>query len=183
LFLPLRFAPAAYELPATPKVKAAASLFGPTDPLFYDAADIEPGGSTQFDVTYDVSGVTGATNAIIEFSRPTIDFADALFITGNFTPDNAFVNNFTNPNGDRLDGGNTFGQAGETTNVPVMGTSGTATLDGSVIGLSIPDTNCDSTYQVRVLAADAEGNIVGVASNGSIFSYADFSRDACFPAP
>ncbi|HEX2785361.1 MAG TPA: S8 family serine peptidase [Ilumatobacteraceae bacterium] len=183
LFLPLRFAPARYELPATPKIQAAASLLNGTAPLFYEAADIEPGGSTEFGVTYDVTGVRGATAAIIEFSAPTIDFASALFITGNFTPDNTFVNNFTNPNGDRLDSGNTLGQAGETTHVAVTGTTGTAVLDGSAIGLSIPDGHCDATYQVRVLATNAAGKIVGVAGNGSILSYGDFSRDACFPTP
>jgi hypothetical protein len=31
-----------------------------------------------------------------------------------------------------------------------------------------------------VLATDAAGRIVGVAGNGSILSYADFSRAACF---
>jgi hypothetical protein len=181
LFQPLRFAPARYELPATPKVQAAASGLNGNDPLFYDVADIEPGGSTLFGVTYDVTSVKGATGAIIEFSAPTVDFAEALFVSGNFTLANQFVNNFTNPNGDRLDTGNTFGQAGETTHVAVTGTSGFAVLDGSTIGLSIPAGHCDSTYQVRVLATNAAGKIVGVASNGSIFSYADFSDGgACF---
>jgi len=177
---PIRFAPARYQLPATPKVQAAASALGSTEPLFYDVADIEPGGSPLFGVTYDVRGLAGARNAIVEFSRPTQDFAEALFISGAFTPANAFVNNFTNPNGDRLDGGNDFGQAGETAHAAVSGTNGFAVLDGSKIGLSIPAANCDSTYQVRVLATDAAGRIVGVAGNGSILSYADFSRAACF---
>jgi len=127
-----------------------------------------------------VRGVAGARNAIVEFSRPTQDFAEALFVSGAFTPANAFVNNFTNPNGDRLDGGNDFGQAGETAHAAVSGTIGFAVLDGSKIGLSIPAANCDSTYQVRVLATDAAGRIVGVAGNGSILSYADFSKAACF---
>ncbi len=178
---PLRFAPARQQLPATPKVQAAASALGSTEPLFYDVADIEPGGSPVFGVTYDVRGVSGARNAIVEFSRPTRDFAEALFISGAFGPANSFVNNFTNPNGDRLDGGNDFGQAGETAHALVAGTNGFAVLDGSKIGLSIPAGSCDSTYQVRVLAADAAGRIVGVAGNGSILSYADF-RDGgpCF---
>ena len=177
---PIRFAPARQQLPATPKVQAAASVLGSTEPLFYDVADIEPGGSPVFGVTYDVRGVAGARNAIVEFSRPTQDFAEALFVSGDFGPANSFVNNFTNPNGDRLDGGNDFGQAGETAHAAVSGTIGFAVLDGSKIGLSIPAANCDSTYQVRVLATDAAGRIVGVAGNGSILSYADFSRDACF---
>ena len=177
---PLRFAPGRYQLPATPKVQAAASALGSTEPLFYDVPDIEPGGSPVFGVTYDVRGVSGARNAIVEFSRPTQDFAEGLFVSGAFTPANSFVNNFTNPNGDRLDGGNDFGQAGETAHAAVAGTNGFAVLDGSKIGLSIPPGNCDSTYQVRVLATDAAGRIVGVAGNGSILSYADFSRAACF---
>jgi len=55
LFLPLRFAPARYQLPATPKIQAEASLLNGANPLFYDIADIEPGGSTRFGVTYDVN--------------------------------------------------------------------------------------------------------------------------------
>src|SRR3954454_4571544 len=177
---PLRFGPARQQLPATPKVQAVASVLGSTEPLFYDAADIEPGGSSQFGVTYDVRSVAGARNAIVEFSRPTQDFAEALFVSGAFTPANAFVNNFTNPNGDRLYSGNDFGQPGETAHAAGAGTNGFAVLDGPKIGLSIPPGNCDSTYQVRVLATDAAGRIVGVAGNGSILSYGDFSRPACF---
>lgn len=63
----------------------------------------------------------------------------------------------------------------------VTGTSGFAVLDGTTIGLGIPDGHCDSTYQVRVLATNARGRIVGVAGNGSILSYGDFSRAVCFP--
>jgi hypothetical protein len=176
---PLRFAPARQQIPATPKIQAAASALNGTAPLFYEVADTEPGGSKQFAVTYDVSNVSGARGAIVEFSAPTHDFASALFFTGHFTPANQFVNNFTNPNGDRLDGGDDFGMPGETTHVRVNGTSGEAVLDGGQIGLSIPAANCDSTYQVRVLATDAGGHIVGVASNGSILSYADFSKAVC----
>src|SRR3954469_10362002 len=178
---PLRFAPTRQQLPATPKVQAAASALGSSEPLFYDVADIEPGGSSLFGVTYDVRSVTGARNAIVEFSRPTRDFAEALFISAAFTPANAFVNNFTNPNGDRLDSGNDFGQPGETAHAAVAGTNGFAVLDGAKIGLSIPPGSCDSTYQVRVLATDAAGRVVGVAGNGSILSYADFSDGGpCF---
>ncbi|WP_028060846.1 S8 family serine peptidase [Candidatus Solirubrobacter pratensis] len=178
---PLRFAPARQQLPATPKIQAAASALNGSAPLFYDVADVEPGGSTQFGVTYDVRGVTGARGALVEFSRPTYDFAKALFIDGRFTASNSFVNNFTNPNGDRLDTGNDYGQAGETTHAAVAGTHGFAVLDGAAIGLSIPPGNCDSTYQVRVFATDAAGHILGVASNGSILSYYDFSRAGCTP--
>ncbi len=177
---PIRFAPQAQQLPATPKIQATASLLNGADPLFYDIADIEPGGSNQFAVTYDVRSVNGARNAVIEFSRPTHNFASAIFFTGNITPDNAFVNNFTNPNGDRLDGGDDFGQAGETSHVAVPGTHGTAVLTGPQAGLSIPGGDCDSTYQVRVLATDRNGRIVGVAGNGSILSYGDFSKKVCF---
>jgi hypothetical protein len=176
---PLRFAPDRQQLPATPKIQAAASVLNGAAPLFYEAADTEPGGSTQFAVTYDVRSVNGARGALIEFSRPTYDFAKALFISGDFGPANSFVNNFTNPNGDRFDSGNDFGQAGETTHVRVGGSNGTAVLDGARIGLSIPAANCDSTYQVRVFATDGAGRILGVAGNGSILSYADFSRDVC----
>ncbi len=176
-------APNRYQLPATPKLQAAASALNGAAPLFYDAADTEPGGSSLFAVTYDVSSVQGAKNAIIEFSRPTVNFASALFFTGNFGPTNTFVNNSTNPNGDRLDGGDNFGQAGETTHVAVPGKAGAAVLDGAAVGLSIPANACDSTYQVRVLATDGSGRIVGVASNGSILGYADFSRRACSSPP
>jgi len=176
---PIRYAPAAYQLPVTPKIQAEASALNGTAPLFYEIADTEPGGSTRFAVSYDVRPVKGATGAIVEFSRPTFDFAKALFITGDFTPANSFVNNFTNPNGDRLDGGDDFGQAGETTHVDVSGTHGVATLDGSRIGLSIPAASCDATYQVRVLATNRNGAIVGVAGSGSILSYANLAKAVC----
>jgi hypothetical protein len=178
---PLRFAPARRQIPATPKVQAAASLLNGTAPLFYEAADTEAaGGSTQFAVTYDVRDVAGARGALIEFSAPTYDFAKALFISGAFGPSNSFVNNFTNPNGDRLDAGDDFGQPGEAAHVAVHGASGVAQLDGAAVGLTIPAAKCDSTYQVRVLATDASGRVLGVASNGSILSYGDFGRDVCF---
>ncbi len=180
---PIRFAPQAQQLPATPKIQATASLLNGSAPLFYDVADTETGGSNQFAVTYDVRPVNGARNAIIEFSAPTENFASALFFTGDFTAENSFVNNFTNPNGDRLDGGDDFGQPGETSHVAVSGTHGTAVLTGPQAGLSIPAADCDSTYQVRVLATNAQGRIVGVAGNGSIFSYGDFSKAVCFPPP
>ncbi len=178
-FLPLRYAPAKYQLPATPKIQAAASVLNGTAPLFYEAADTEPGGSTQFAVTYDVSSVSGAKNALIEFSAPTLDFAKGVFFTGNFTASNSLVNNFTNPNGDRLDSGDLFGQPGEAAHVPVAGKKGAAVLDGTTVGLSIPTGHCDSTYQVRVFGTDAAGHILGIAGNGSILSYGDFSRAAC----
>jgi Subtilase family len=181
-FLPLRFAPHKQQIPATPKIQGVASILNGTAPLFYEAIDTEPdGGSTRFAVTFDVSAVKGATGALIEFSGPTVDFAKALFVTGKFTTVNAFVNNFTNPNGDRLDAGDNFGQPGETAHVQLSGTSGVAVLDGKTIGLSIPAGKCDSTYQVRVFGTDGKGNILGVGGNGSVLSYADFMRGgACF---
>jgi hypothetical protein len=125
--------------------------------------------------------VKRAKGALIEFSAPTVDFAKALFVTGNFTLANAFVNNFTNPNGDRLDGGDNFGQPGETAHLQLSGTSGVAMLDGKTVGLSIPAGRCDSTYQVRLFGIDGKGNILGVGGNGSILSYANFTRGgACF---
>jgi hypothetical protein len=178
-WLPLRYAPQEQEIPATPKIQATASVLNGTAPLFYEVADIEPGGSTKFAVTYDAQNVSGASGVIIEFSAPTYNFAAAVFFTGNFTASNSLVNNFTNPNGDRFDTGNNFGQPGSVARVPVQGTRGVANLDGSKVGLVIPAGKCDSTYQVRIFATDSHNRIVGVASNGSIFSYADFSRAAC----
>ncbi len=89
------------------------------------------------------------------------------------------MNNFTNPLGDRLDSGDDFGDKGETTHVAVKGNHGFAVLDGAAIGLSIPAANCDSTYQVRVFATDNQGNILGVASDGSVLGYADPSKAVC----
>ena len=179
LFLPLRFAPDRYQVPSTPKVQAAASLFNGTAPLYYEAGDIEPGGSNLFAVKIDVSRIDGATGAIIEFSAPTHDFFEGAFVTGDLGPTNSYVNNFTNPLGDRLDRGNNFGQPGETSHVAVNGTAGYAVLSGPAAGLSIPAANCDSTYQVRVFATDASGKIIGVASDGSVFSYVDLSKAVC----
>ncbi len=187
-WLPLRYAPKRYELPATPKIQATSSvwplLFDPPypnpAPLFYEIADTEAdGGSTQFAVTYDVRSVSGAKGAIIEFSHPTYNFASGLLFTGAFNG-GVVVNNFTNPNGDRYDTGNNLGTPGSVARVPVQGTKGVANLDGTKIGLSIPANACDSTYQVRVLAVDGQGKIVGVAGNGSILSYGDFSKAVCF---
>lgn len=184
-WLPLRYAPKRYELPATPKIQAVSSAwtnaFGipVTAPLFWEIADSEPGGSSKFSVTYDVRNVTGAKSAVIEFSHPTHDFFSSTFITGAF-PDGVVVNNFTNPNGDRFDSGNNLGTPGSVARVPVQGTKGVANLDAAAIGLSIPANACDSTYQVRVLALDGQGKVVGVAGNGSIFSYSDLSKAVCF---
>src|SRR2546423_2947934 len=91
------------------------------------------GGSTRFAVTFDVRSVRGARGALVELSGPTFNFASALFFTGSFNASNTFVNNFTNPNGDRLDAGNNFGQAGETAHVRLVGTNGAAVLDGAAI--------------------------------------------------
>jgi hypothetical protein len=178
---PLRYAsPRGEQLPQTPKLQAQASVLNGTAPLFYEAADTEPGGSTQFAVSFDVRSIRGARGALVEFSAPTLNFASALFVTGNFTPANSLVNNFANINGDRLDTGDNFGQAGSTTHVQVKATSGLAVLDGAAIGLGIPVGTCDSTYAVRVFATDGAGRIIGVASDPSVLSYADFSRAACF---
>ncbi len=177
-WLPLRYAPRRQDIPGTPKIQAAASALNGTAPLFYEVADTEPGGSTEFTVTFDVRSVRGARNTLVEFSAPTLDFASALFFTGNFGPTNTFINNFTNPNGDRLDGGDSFGMPGSVTHVAVSGTNGAVTLDGAAIGLAIPAGVCDSTMGIRVFGTDASGNIVGVAGNPSLLSYADFSRKA-----
>jgi hypothetical protein len=178
---PIRYAPVAYQVPATPKQEAAASLLNGTAPLFYEIADTEAdGGSAQFEEQIDVRNVAGAKGAIIEFSRPTYDFTEAFFLTGNFTDANSFVNNFTNPLGDRLDSGDDFGDAGETTHVSVNGTHGFVVLDGNQLGLAtIPAANCDATYQVRVFATDGKGNILGVASDGSVMAFLDFGKAGC----
>ena len=175
-WIPLRYAPENEIHPATPKVQAEASLLNGTAPLFYDVADIEPGGSSRFSISYDVSNIDGALAALVEFSAPTYDFAKGIFITGNFDS----PNKFTNPYGDRLDTGNNFGQAGGSFHKIVSGAKGKVTFDGATIGLSIPVTNCDKTVQIRVFAVDSDGKVLGVASNPSLFSYADFSRAVCF---
>jgi hypothetical protein len=177
---PLRYAsPRGETLPQTPKIQAQASALKGTAPLFYDVADTGPGGSTKLAVSFDVRSIPGARGALVEFSAPTLNFASALFISGHFTAANSFVNNFANINGDRLDTGDAFGQAGSTAHVRLDATNGLAPLDGAAIGLSIPAAACDSTYAVRVFATDAAGGIIGVASDPSILSYADLGRAAC----
>jgi hypothetical protein len=101
--------------------------------------------------------------------------------TGAFGPSNTYVNNFTNPNGDRFDTGNNFGQLGSVAHVNVNGTHGVVSVDGAAIGLTIPAGMCDSTYQVRAFATDGQGRIIGVAVNPSVLSYSDFSRPGCTP--
>ncbi len=99
--------------PLTPKIQAKASLENGQAPLWYEVADTKPiTGSTKFAVTYDVRQVPGAKGAILEFSAPTYNFADALYFTGDFGATNTDVNNFTNPNGDRFDSGDNYGQPG-----------------------------------------------------------------------
>ncbi len=183
-WIPLRYAPALEAHPATPKVQAAVSAQGGTAPLFYDIANTQAGGgSAQFTVTYDTAAVPGATGAIVEFSAPTPDLAQGLFITGNL-PD---ANKFTNPYGDRLDGGNNLGQPGESYHTTVNNTAGALTLDGGAIGLynpaAIPAGSCDLAYQVRLFATNAQGRIVGVAGNPSIIDFGDFSTTACGAKP
>ena len=58
---PIRFAPQAQQLPATPKIQATASVLNGADPLFYDVADTEPGGSDEFAVLLE--GVSEAEHA------------------------------------------------------------------------------------------------------------------------
>jgi hypothetical protein len=177
---PLRYAPAMQEYPLTPKIQAQVSLEDSQAPLWYEVADTEPIiGSTKFAVTYDVRQVQGAKGAILEFSAPTYNFAEAAFVTGDFGPTNTDVNNFTNPNGDRFDTGDNYGQPGGVARVRVNGTSGVVTINGAAIGLTIPAGDCDSTYQVRAWATDARGQLIGVAGNPSVLSYTDFSRAGC----
>jgi hypothetical protein len=104
-----------------------------------------------------------------------------LFGLVPFGAGNSFVNTFTNPLGDRLDAGDDFGDGGETAHVRVNATTGIVTLDGAKIGLSIPASACDSTYQVRVFATDDQGRILGVASDGSVLTYYDFGKAGCLP--
>jgi hypothetical protein len=177
VWVPLRYAPDSEAHPITPKVLAEASAFGPADaPRFYDIVDFEPGGSSRFEVSYDVRAVPGARGALIELSAPATDFVKSLFFVPIPIP---LINNFTNPLGDRLDTGNSFGQPGSAFHTTVSGRNGTVIFDGQVIGLSVPPGACDSTYQVRVFAVESHGKIIAVASNPSVFSYTDFNA-ACF---
>ncbi len=167
---PLRYAPALEQHPDTPKVQAAASGLadfyphGSYAPVYYDLPDLGMGGSSLFTVTYTTTAVQGAQGALIEISAPTADFVKGVFLTGN-VPD---ANKFTNPYGDRLDGGNNLGQPGGVYHMAAPNTAGSVTLDAASIGLNVPMGRCDSAYQVRVFATDASGNIIGVASNPSI---------------
>ena len=179
-WIPLRVAPARQGTPASPKVQAAASGVGATAPVWWDIADVEPAGSPDFAVTYDVRAVPGARSTIIEFASPSTDFVGALFV-GN-TPSIPTANPFTNPLGDRLDGGNRLGQPGETSHVLISGsTHGVANLSTTGAGLTTPSNpaSCDHTYQVRVFAADNHGQIIGSSSYTSLLSVADLSTAGC----
>ncbi len=168
---PLRYAPALEQHPDTPKVQAQVSGladFYPRSsfaPVFYDLPDLGIGGSSLFTVTYTTTAVAGAQGSLIEISAPTANFAKGVFLTGN-VPD---ANKFTNPYGDRLDGGDNYGQSGSVYHTSVLpNTAGSITLDAAALGLTPQAGQCDSAYQVRVFATDGSGHIVGVASNPSI---------------
>ena len=175
-WLPLRYAPKRYVVPTTPKVEAVNSGWGSQAFRFYDLVD-KGGttGSSKFNVSYDVSNVPGAKSALIEFSAPTTDFFRGAYVTGDVQN----ANNFTNPQGDRIDTGNNYGQPGESANTRVSSKSGTASLDAAGLRLTIPAGSCDNTYQVRVFALNERGEIIGVASNPSLVSYLDSTLKAC----
>lgn len=81
--------------------------------------DIPYGGS--FQVSYDVSNVPGATNALLEISAP------GPTVWGNF-------NTFNNPNGTGRDANGM--DAGSVYTMPLSGTSGTVTINGLTANLS-----------------------------------------------
>jgi hypothetical protein len=183
-WIPLRIAPGTRGTPTSPKVEAVASGFGSTTPVWWDVADVEAAGSPRFSVTYDVRAVPGAKSTIVEFSAPSTDFLGSLFIGNVATFPSA--NRFTNPLGDRLDGGNRLGDPGETSHRVIHGsTHGVVTLTTSAAGLTTPadPASCDQTYQVRVFAADNQGRILGSSSYTSLLSVADLSSAGCSAPP
>ncbi|MGH6653592.1 MAG: peptidase S8, partial [Actinocrinis sp.] len=106
-----------------------------------------------FDVHYDASAVHGATSAVIEVSAP----APSIF--GSY-------NTFTNANGTvrDADGFN----AGSVVYKPVGHASGTVRLNSLRLGLAT-----SVGYNVRVLATDSHGDVVGQASPSSYLEVDD----------
>jgi hypothetical protein len=110
---------------------------------------LEFGYKGSFQLHYDVRNVPGATGAVAEFSAPG-PTAFNLFDT------------FNNPNGSQRDD-NGF-DTGSVAYVPLPGTSGTATLNGSQLGLT-PTLD----HVVRVFATH-QGRVTGEASGVSTVS-------------
>lgn len=135
-----RVAPAGGAQPSPPTLSANGSAPGHF---------LEIGYRQSFQLSYDVTGVPGATGAIAEFSAP------------GPTPFNDY-NTFSNPNGSQRDSNGV--DSGSVAYVPLSGTSGTVTLNSGQLGLD-PTMN----HVVRVLAT-AGGRVTGEASGVSSIS-------------
>jgi hypothetical protein len=120
---------------------------GPSGPGSYGhTAEVTPA-APDVDVRYDVRGVRGATSAEVEVSAP------GPTLWGSY-------NTFTNADGTVTDHDGV--DAPSTATRSAAGTHGTLRLDSAALGLSGA-----MAYNVRVLATDRHGKVVGQASPSS----------------
>ncbi|GIH20883.1 hypothetical protein Raf01_90550 [Rugosimonospora africana] len=103
--------------------------------------------ASAFNLRYDVRGVPGATGAVLEVSAP------APTVYGS-------LNTFTNANGNTRD--NDGVNAGSVLYLPLAGKSGTLHRDALTLGIAT-----SMSYDVRILATDRHGAVVGQASPSS----------------
>jgi hypothetical protein len=106
-----------------------------------------------FDVRYDVGSVKGATSTLLEISAPAPTIFNSL-------------NTFTNANGTAPDDDGV--STPSTVRLALQRDSGTAHLDALRLGLST-----SSSYNVRILATDGHGRVLGQASPSSMLSVDD----------
>jgi hypothetical protein len=133
----IRVSPTGTAEPAVPTLSRGSTVGAHLLEIPYDG---------DFQVSYDVRNVPGATGAVAEFSAP-----------GPTTLSN--YNTFNNPNGSERDD-NGY-DTGSVAYVTLPGTHGTATLSGGAIGLD------PTMYHVVRILATAGGHVAGQASGGS----------------
>jgi hypothetical protein len=132
----------------------------PTAPTLATAAD-KPFGhdleinraAPNFAVHYDVRGIVGATGALLELSAPGPNVYNSYNLVDN-------------PNGTVRDNDGVDSPA--TMEVPLTGTHGTATFNALTLGVATSEN-----YDVRLLATNAGGTILGQASPESLLTVDD----------
>lgn len=150
-------APAA-ERPAAPLLgPSTATAFTPSSSFGHQ--DAVSRAEPSLSVRYDVAGIPGATGALVEFSAPgpTATVAPA---------DGELLNTVNNPNGSQEDNDGVDSPA--SLDKQVTGTRGTVTINPIALGLATSED-----YNVRVLATNAEGDVVGQASPTSFLEVND----------
>lgn len=152
-----RYSDFAYVRVAAPSdARPDAPLLGPATAV-PAAHALEIAYDASFGVSYDVSGVPGATGAVVEISAPGPTFE-------------GLADMFSNPNGSRIDDDGT--DSASYFHREFSGTRRTVTLAAAAAGLVAAHQQT-----VRVLPVNARGQVVGEASDVSTIE-----RDGIVPA-